>query len=665
MAGSVGNVASGAAIIDNLLSPYRWAGSSVTFGFTTSASQYGTNYGSNEPSSGFQPLNATQMAATRDAMASWGELINLSITESSAAATADIRIASSSSPATAWGYWPGNSAKAGDIWMGTAGGQYNNPADGNYAKLTFMHEIGHALGLVHPHEPVLTSANSNETPDTPVEAICPCCAGLVHGNGAVKASVFEATPVLEPQAANGNSLDFGANAANNTIDAMTYSIMSYASYPGHNRTGYINGAWDYAQTPMIRDIAAVQYLYGANFQTRSSDTIYSWSATTGEKFINGVGQGAPGGNKVFETLWDGGGRDSINLSNYSSNLNVDLSPGGWVKFNTSQVANLGNGNVAPGNVAMSLLYQGDQRSLIENAVGGSGSDIISGNIADNVLLGSTGNDTLRGNGGHDILAGGTINNELALVNMNRSALISVVPTINGFDGDDALTGASGNDIFVIASGNDVVDGVTGNDTLVIDTALANLSFSGTVSNFTISYGTATITALNIDFVATKEGIFTITASGGSMMSPKMSAAQESISLVYNAGLDRKIDPSGLTFWSDTLNNGGTLNELANNIINADEFAKLFGNPQGMDDMTFVQVLYKNVLDREGEAGGLNYWLNTLAGGTNTRADVLVDFSLSAENRAAVGNGVEMQADGSANPLQLVAITQAQWQDMWA
>ncbi len=282
---------------------------------------------------------------------------------------------------------------------------------------------------------------------------------------------------------------------------------------------------------------------------------------------------------MFETLWDGGGRDSINLSNYSSNLNVDLSPGGWVKFNTSQVANLGNGNVAPGNVAMSLLYQGDQRSLIENAVGGSGSDIISGNIADNVLLGSTGNDTLRGNGGHDILAGGTINNELALVNMNRSALISVVPTINGFDGDDALTGASGNDIFVIASGNDVVDGVTGNDTLVIDTALANLSFSGTVSNFTISYGTATITALNIDFVATKEGIFTITASGGSMMSPKMSAAQESISLVYNAGLDRKIDPSGLTFWSDTLNNGGTLNELANNIINADEFAKLFGIPK--------------------------------------------------------------------------------------
>ncbi len=82
-------------------------------------------------------------------------------------------------------------------------------------------------------------------------------------------------------------------------------------------------------------------------------------------------------------------------------------------------------------------------------------------------------------------------------------------------------------------------------------------------------------------------------------------------------------------------------------------------------MTFVQVLYKNVLDREGEAGGLNYWLKHLAGGTNTRADVLVDFSLSAENRAAVGNGVEMQADGSANPLQLVAITQAQWQDMWA
>ena len=661
MASAVRNIASGAAVIDDLLSPYRWSGGSVTFGFTTSASQYGANYGSGEPSKGYQPLTAVQMTAARDAFAGWAELINLKMTETSAAATADIRLASSSSPATAWGYWPGTSGQAGDVWIGTSKGYYTNPVDGNYAKLTFIHEIGHALGLNHPHEPILTAANDPLAADMSANAICPCCGGRLHGQG----MGFEASPVLEPQSANGNSLDFGTNGANSAIDAMAYSVMSYSSYAGDNKVGYANGTWDYAQSPMIRDIAAVQYLYGANFQTRSSDTIYSWSVVTGEKFINGVGQGAPGGNKVFETLWDGGGRDTINLSNYSSNLTIDLSPGGWINFNNSQVANLGKGNFAPGNVAMSLLYQGDQRSLIENAVGGSGNDIITGNAGGNTLVGGAGNDVLTGVGGHNILAGGTIGNELGLLGLDRGAYISVVPTINGFDGNDTLIGGAGNDIFVVASGNDSVNGAKGIDTLVIDTALANLKLSGTAGNFTISYGTATIAAANIDFLATKDGIFAISGSDAGIVSPRLTTIQQNLALVYNAGLDRKIDPSGLAFWSNMLSNGGTLRELASGIINADEFANRFGNPKSMNDTGFVQVLYKNVLHRDGEAGGLNYWVGTLASGANTRADVLVGFSLSDENRAAVGTSAKVQVDGSANPVELVAVTQTQWHDLWA
>ncbi len=67
---------------------------------------------------------------------------------------ADLRIASSSAPTTAWAYTPGSSAEAGDVWFGTAKGYYSNPTDGNYAKLTFIHELGHALGLGHPHQSV-------------------------------------------------------------------------------------------------------------------------------------------------------------------------------------------------------------------------------------------------------------------------------------------------------------------------------------------------------------------------------------------------------------------------------------------------------------------------------------------------------------------------------
>ena len=57
-----------------------------------------------------------------------------------------------------------------------------------------------------------------------------------------------------------------ANAAVSGTDAMAYSVMSYRSYAGVDTTkGYLNETFGYAQTPMARDIAAIQHLYGANY----------------------------------------------------------------------------------------------------------------------------------------------------------------------------------------------------------------------------------------------------------------------------------------------------------------------------------------------------------------------------------------------------------------
>ena len=43
--------------------------------------------------------------------------------------------------------------------------------------------------------------------------------------------------------------------------------------------------------------------------------------------INGVAQAAPGGNTIFMTIWDGGGNDTYDFSNYTTNLSVNLQPG--------------------------------------------------------------------------------------------------------------------------------------------------------------------------------------------------------------------------------------------------------------------------------------------------------------------------------------------------
>ncbi|MPR08711.1 M10 family metallopeptidase [Microvirga tunisiensis] len=342
----------GNAYTDGLLGDIKWVVNSFTFSFPDYGSYYGTPYGAGESSTNFGALNPTQQATVRSALRMYAAVANLNFTEIAETATqhADLRFAMSSTPGTAWAYFPSVSAESGDAWFNQT--DYTSPARGNYADLTFIHEIGHALGLEHPHE-----------------------SGM-------------------PQ----------------ERDSLEYTVMSYRSYLGASTTsGYGNETWGYAQSLMMYDVAAIQHLYGANFATNSGKTVYSWSPNSGEMYINGVGQGAPGGNKIFQTIWDGGGADTYDLSNYTTDLTINLQPGEWTKTSPAQLAKLhwDGSRTAVGTIANALLYNNDIRSLIENALGGSGSDIISGNVANNTLWGGAGNDRLFGASGNDTFYGGT------------------------------------------------------------------------------------------------------------------------------------------------------------------------------------------------------------------------------------------------------------------
>jgi serralysin len=290
-------------------------------------------------------------------------------------------------------------------------------------------------------------------------------------------------------------------AMNSDRDSMEFSIMTYRSYVGHDLNALpflTNETWGFAQSLMMYDIRAIQQMYGPWFGYNSSNTTYTFSTTTGEMFVDGIGQGTPGDNRIFRTIWDGDGIDTYDFSNYTTNLGINLTPGGWSDLDVGgnfqrAMLNAGYGGVvsyARAHVFNALQYNGDVRSLIENANGGAGNDSIIGNIANNTIYGGNGNDTIDGGDGNDTINGGD-GNDLIYLGEGNDFLDSVYlgndtlyggngddfiygyisdETYNGEAGNDTLLGWSGNDIINGGAGADSLDGGSGTDTLSYDTS---------------------------------------------------------------------------------------------------------------------------------------------------------------------------------------------------
>ena len=102
--------------------------------------------------------------------------------------------------------------------------------------------------------------------------------------------------------------------------------------------------------------------------------------------------------------------------------------------------------------------------------------------------------------------------------------------------------------------------------------------------------------------------------------------------LYNASFKRLPDPDGLAYWIDNFSSGrNTIRVVASSFLGSAEFAERYGD--NVSDSTYVNTLYKNVLGRDADTGGLNYWLGQLNSGAETRYEVLLGFAESAENKA--------------------------------
>jgi serralysin len=397
----------GNSIIDGLLKGTAWADNTLLFSFPKNGNEYNYTTEANT----FNKVSGAQLKTAKFALdTSFGNsanngfavegFTNLNIKKTTKS-DAHVRFGESDDPSTAWAYYPSTFPSGGDVWFGTSF-NYRSPEAGNYAWHTLIHELGHALGLKHGH-----SITAN-TPDGAEEVALP-----------------------------------------SKKDSMEYSVMTYRSYVGASTSGgYTNETFGYAQTYMMLDIRALQEMYGADFTTNSGKTVYKWKPGSGDTMVNGDVAIEPGANRIFATIWDGGGKDTYDLRSYTSDVMIDLRPGKHSKFSDTQTANLGDGNFSRGNIFNALKFNGDERSLIENALGGKGNDKITGNDIDNKLIGKKGNDTLKGLDGDDVLKGSAGDD-----------------TLFGGQGDDTLNGGTGNDTLNGGPGTDVLLGNKGSDTL--------------------------------------------------------------------------------------------------------------------------------------------------------------------------------------------------------